>query len=1043
MQRKRLRVMRLGLLLKVTMSLAWVAGLHGCQKSLADGEAGTGAKGRDEAPVYQEKPRATAVTVSVHLPGGAHYQQEATVKLERAKRSVVLKRREGSVLYGGKVEPGTYRVIVSAQGWSAPDRFVEIGSDANTVSVYLGKPDWPFYRLGKNIVPFQPREDLLAVAFGARKPAANTAAKLVRELQDKLPLEPLLFEANEKEELPFTAAEGAIWLFRLTEPDARQRVSEEIRRHLGRLLPESDVRVGMPVDLIPGQVKVLDNRFVIRFRDHLTPKDIDELAKAANARILRGFIQAGNARLIEFQRGTYREHLKIVEQWIQRGLLVYGEPDLLAEITDDQFPCVDPPNDPLYGTQANLTLQDVDDAWCVLNGVAANLTLGSPNVYVATLDRGVQTGHTDIGGNLTDGTAQLAQCYDFSDLRACTVPGYTPDTSHGMGVYGIIAAITNNDTAIAGIAPNTHQIGIERPDYTDATVYPDALLWAAGFTTANTSAGWPAEPISPAADIISCSHGANGLALSGIMDDTLTYLATYGRGGRGTLMIYSAGNGIVIDGERVPQLITGFRTWAAHPRTMGISNSNQPDAGGVERLNNTSNFGPEIDICAQGNGAPSLNAIGGTRIFSGTSAAAPTVAAAAALMLSAEPTLTWIDLRDILRNTAIQIDPANTDPVGLWVGGFSQWYGFGRLDVDNAVQGAMDFNTNAVNLLARDNLTETGWLLPTGGTFYRSPDLWVRNSNPATDPIGDPAYGVAPPNEPAVSGADNWIRVRVKNVGTSPSSNFYVRVYLTHFAGSQFQYPTDYIPSVNSGAPLPPLLVQATYLIGETLVPSLSAGTNQIFDFLWPSAMVPPETVGGTKWHPCLLAEVSPHTGPAPTGNLVTDNTNLAQRNVTVVYSDDASVDEITGVIGHEDDDSPVKRIVVHRGNLPKNAKIWVRFLDPRVEAAVVDSLAEAGRRPGHPKCCECYCCEGDAAGEMHNAGEVVVDRWQEHRVFRLASGSRLVLHVPMAGGRLTPVVLGAVLPKGTPKGSYELPLVEQDSAGHILGAFAMEIVVR
>src|SRR6185369_3015670 len=181
------------------------------------------------------------------------------------------------------------------------------------------------------------------------------------------------------------------------------------------------------------------------------------------------------------------------------------------------------------------------------------------------------------------------------------------------------------------------------------------------------------------------------------------------------LMIYSTGNDNA--------LITGWRTWAAHPRTLAIANSMQPDGMGVERRDPTSNFGPEVDICAQGTNAPSLNDTGGTQIFGGTSAAAPTVNASVGLMFSVEPSLTWIQVRDILRSTAVMIDPANADPVGQWVGGFSQWYGFGRLDVDNAVQGAEGFDPGVVNLLVRDNLADDGTMVPTAGTFWRSPDL--------------------------------------------------------------------------------------------------------------------------------------------------------------------------------------------------------------------------------------------------------------------------------------------------------------------------------
>lgn len=978
------------------------------------------------------------VRISVHAPNGWPYEKKAAVVLVAGRAHTSLKRVKDTSLYEGSVPPGSYRLRVRAGDLIAPDRSVEVPGTGHTASAYLGGRDWPKYHYGDNIVPFEPRENLLAVCFEANAPDPRRGSSQIDEIAEKLKLKP--FELNaEGEAHPSMAAEGAIWLFKLGARQDRANIEAELRRMLG-----PDARIGMPVDITSKQIKVLDSRFVIRFRDHLRPQDIDALTGEAEADILRGFIQAGNARLIEFRGRSYKEHLQIVEEWYDRDLLVYGEPDLIAEIVDDAFPA-DAPDDPTYPNQLNLTLQNVDNAWQYLNGVGAALTLGNPAVYVATLDRGVDTDHPDIGGNLTDGTPQLARCYDFSGLRACTAAGYAPDTNHGMGVYGIISALTNNTDDMAGIAPNVHHIGIERPALLSAN-YPDVLLWAAGFTTGNPSAGWPAEPISPAADIISCSHGSDGTALSGIMNDTLTFLSVYGRGGKGTLVVYSAGNGAGPLGARIAQLITGFRVWAAHPRTLAISNSLQPDGGGVERIETNpfgpSNFGPEIDICAQGTGARSLNATGGEQTFGGTSAAAPTVAAAAALMLSAEPNLTWVNVRDMLRNTAVVIDGANTNPVGQWVGGFSQWYGFGRLDVDAAVQAADAFDPGTVNLLIRDNQSDMGTMVPTGGTFWRSPDLWVRNADPATDPIGNPAYTVDPPHQPAISGVDNWVRVRVRNAGSAPSANVFVRVYLTHFPGSQFVYPADYIPSINTGAPIPSPLVQATYIIGEQMINTLAAGANVILNFPWPAALVPPELVGGTKWHPCLLAEASPHTGPAPSGNLVIDNTNLAQRNMSVTYSDDDGAPyEMTGVIGNEADDSRFRRIVVHCGNLPKKAKVWVRFLDSKVERAVLKWLSGAAE-PTTPVGYRCACCCSEEATQTRRS-DLRVETVNGRRRFCLTSGSRLILDVPMVGGAFTPVVVGVQIPQGSLMGTFDVPLVEHDMNDRILGAFSLEIAPR
>ena len=68
-----------------------------------------------------------------------------------------------------------------------------------------------------------------------------------------------------------------------------------------------------------------------------------------------------------------------------------------------------------------------------------------------------------------------------------------------------------------------------------------------------------------------------------------------------------------------------------------------------------------------------------TKTFNGTSAATPHVAGASALMLSANPTLSASDVRNILRQTAKKIEGMT---------GFTPTHGWGRLDVGGAVAAA-------------------------------------------------------------------------------------------------------------------------------------------------------------------------------------------------------------------------------------------------------------------------------------------------------------------------------------------------------------------
>ena len=65
------------------------------------------------------------------------------------------------------------------------------------------------------------------------------------------------------------------------------------------------------------------------------------------------------------------------------------------------------------------------------------------------------------------------------------------------------------------------------------------------------------------------------------------------------------------------------------------------------------------------------------------------MAGVAALMIALNPSLDAEQIRDMLHTTAVPIDTINTDPDGSYDKyGHSQWYGYGRLDAQAAVQAA-------------------------------------------------------------------------------------------------------------------------------------------------------------------------------------------------------------------------------------------------------------------------------------------------------------------------------------------------------------------
>lgn len=137
------------------------------------------------------------------------------------------------------------------------------------------------------------------------------------------------------------------------------------------------------------------------------------------------------------------------------------------------------------------------------------------------------------------------------------------------------------------------------------------------------------------------------------------------------------------------------------------------------------------------------------------------------------------------------------------------------------------------------------------GTFWNSPDLWVRNQDDDDNDHQSPEYG-----------QDNWFYARVRNQSDSSSArHFAVTFNVASFAGLQFQFPDDFLPCTAAS-------------VGFELEP----GESRIVKARWPRALVPP-----TGTHACLLASVLTRGEQPGTGLHVWEHNNLAQKNLTVV----------------------------------------------------------------------------------------------------------------------------------------------------------------
>jgi len=297
--------------------------------------------------------------------------------------------------------------------------------------------------------------------------------------------------------------------------------------------------------------------------------------------------------------------------------------------------------------------------------------LGSKNIKIAVIDTGFDVEHPQLRG---DGT-KIRTPFNAGNRTADASPWYqASDGSWGVFDHGTscaaVAAGAWDAQGILGAAPNARIIPIKLDILSD-----DAIRNAFEHAMLN------------GADIISCSLGfPKPVPLSTYVSNYLGRIAREGRGGKGIPMFFAAGNANP-SSNNMPRQVSDF---AAHPDAICVTASNSMD-----EASDYSFYGPNAFICAPTNGNDGVGIttatveVGSdgrslnhqyTSGFGGTSSATPLAAGVCALMLSANPNLTVVQIKNILRQSADRIGS------GYNANGHSPQLGYGRVNALRAVQ---------------------------------------------------------------------------------------------------------------------------------------------------------------------------------------------------------------------------------------------------------------------------------------------------------------------------------------------------------------------
>lgn len=709
------------------------------------------------------------VCVSVHGPDGRHLLVQVTVTLKPVGGGPnITLAPEGTlppVLYGGDVPEGEYILTVTNVGdlWAPSCTITVMGEQVGCIGVFMLPQRWEclFYRVGRSLIPFQYDRSVLGVLVPGQAATPETAKEFAKKLAD-LGLDRFLAEPHDPES--WIAAEGYIWLFSIHLPDSASEAEAAAARELGAHairrefqddprfagLPTERIRVGAPTQLDSGYLKILDTRYVVRFRQKT---DINEArrwieAGHTNAKVLRRLSHATETYLVEFRDHDHPRHVRQAEEWLRSGRFLYVEPDLIVEL--QQHVCPTLPNDGVAPCQEGLTRQRVPAAWCLLESeLGTGQKYGASSVCVGLIEFPADPTHSDLD------TAQIAYCHGFNwsmpcyrntgsglELKSEFLESDGAAPSHGTWVFGVGGAVTGNSQGVAGIAPTPVKVIAVPPSGVAITTYCEMVLWLAGLGIPHESAapllGAPGNP--PAADVISCSHGVGLMPTPAQVCDTFARVTQEGRSGKGTVLVYSAGNG--------NSPIENVQAFADDPHVIAVGATMVVETGGGGSIEKRwvqgswgSNYGESLDLCAIGADVPTLDPHAGLTYScsgvshpkvsaqTGTSLAAPAISAACGLMLTVNSELLWCHVRDLLRKSARRplsaSDPDLQEPGAVWANNRNPYFGSGRLDVYAAVLEARDFtpepseskciiSCNYTNMCAIDDLCKTGPSPPGG-----------------------------------------------------------------------------------------------------------------------------------------------------------------------------------------------------------------------------------------------------------------------------------------------------------------------------------------
>lgn len=383
-----------------------------------------------------------------------------------------------------------------------------------------------------------------------------------------------------------------------------------------------DVEVDHPEDN-EGTSHYFEQEVVAKFKKDLSSSDIKKICQKITC---ADYKKLDTISTYIFSSAEYNTK-EMISYFKKNWDPVYVEPHYMY-IKNDEALDIDEiyiPNDELFKDyQWNLPEIETLQGW--------NITKGDENIIVAVVDTGIDLDHPDLHDKIVQG---------YNAINSDNEPH--DDVGHGSHVAGIIAANVDNQQGVAGMSWYNKIMPIKVLDESGAgSAYHVAqgIIWAT-------------------------DHGASviNLSLGNYVDSQFLHDAVRYAYDRGVVLIAASGN----DNTSKP----GYP--AAYPEVFAVAATDYKNERAI-----FSNYGDYIDVAAPGEHIASTYMNGQYAALSGTSMATPHVSALAAMIRSIRPSLSNIEVMNIMRTSVLDLGEAGKDI----------YYGYGLIDVKKALESA-------------------------------------------------------------------------------------------------------------------------------------------------------------------------------------------------------------------------------------------------------------------------------------------------------------------------------------------------------------------